>query len=198
MGAAGVAGSLIATKTNPLTLSFSLTVSLVNTTTPRERQEALQRDFDVERAEKLALDVPASDAIPSKPSCVGVWAIGGTSGGDSNFILRSDGTVAGGPILDSEDQHKGVDGKWRVFDAKNKISKKVEKRLRIEMKVPPAREKMVILEGGVKEGLDEFGPGELWMEFKGRKKKLGIVGMKKVELRGVVEFVKTVKPEGYL
>lgn len=71
-----------------------------------------------------------------------------------NLILRVDGTIAGGPIFDSILQLRAAGGSWRMFQAKyvGKIGEKqgdVQTRLRIEMIVPPKKDKILVMEGKV-------------------------------------------------
>lgn len=71
-----------------------------------------------------------------------------------NLVLRVDGTVAGGPIFDQQQQLRAAGGTWRMFQAKYKgdDSQKegeIQTRLRIELIVPPRKDRLLIMEGKV-------------------------------------------------
>ena len=125
----------------------------------------------------LALDgtPPTPDAplppYPSDAHFVGAWRVLssplGTENADSkssdNFILRVDGQVMGGPILDAQCQHKAAGGGWKMFQAIRKPSDKpyefdekrssnsqvTQTRLRIRLLVPPKKERALVMEGEV-------------------------------------------------
>ena len=119
---------------------------------------------------------PTSDEplppYPSDAHFVGAWRVVssplGTDNGafadtesksSDNFILRVDGQVMGGPILDTQYQHKAAGGGWKMFQA---IRKSVDSelssstsppitqtRLRIRLLVPPEKDRALIMEGEV-------------------------------------------------
>lgn len=70
-----------------------------------------------------------------------------------NLILRVDGTIAGGPIFDSKLQLRAAGGTWRMFQAKyvgeGDSNGEVQTRLRMELVVPPRKDKLLIMEGRV-------------------------------------------------
>ena len=71
-----------------------------------------------------------------------------------NFILRVDGQVMGGPILDAQYQHKAAGGEWKMFRAIRKSGAssssiappETQTRLRIRLLVPPAKERALVME----------------------------------------------------
>ncbi|KAL3801019.1 hypothetical protein HJC23_002312 [Cyclotella cryptica] len=110
---------------------------------------------------------------PSNEHFVGVWRIVSSPlGVDSlpddnsststspqssdNLILRVDGQVMGGPILDAKYQHKAAGGSWKMFQAVRKSgeggrsdSQVVQTRFRIRLLVPPEKERVLVMEGEV-------------------------------------------------
>lgn len=70
-----------------------------------------------------------------------------------NIILRVDGLVAGGPILDFENMHKAAGGTWRRFQAERiQVESEDEEneeqtRLRIRLVIPPSKERILVMEG---------------------------------------------------
>lgn len=125
----------------------------------------------------VALDgtPPESDAplppYPSDPHFTGAWrvvtsplgteidSIDAESKASDNFILRVDGRVMGGPVLDTQYQHKAAGGEWKMFQAVRKSNKSddgssvappvTQTRLRIRLLVPPEKERVMVLEGEV-------------------------------------------------
>ncbi|KAL3761904.1 hypothetical protein ACHAW5_006133 [Stephanodiscus triporus] len=129
----------------------------------------------------LALDgtPPTPDApIPPYPSdahFVGAWRVVSSplgaenesfdvtdSKSSDNFILRVDGQVMGGPILDTQRQHKAAGGVWKMFQAirkpigestefeeKRSSNSLTQTRLRIRLLVPPKKERVLVMEGEV-------------------------------------------------
>ena len=119
---------------------------------------------------------PTSDEplppYPSDAHFVGAWRVVSSplgieygafadteSKSSDNFILRVDGQVMGGPILDAQYQHKAAGGGWKMFQA---IRKSVDSelssstsppitqtRLRIRLLVPPEKDRALIMEGEV-------------------------------------------------
>jgi len=82
---------------------------------------------------------------------------------DSNFsdnlILRVDGTVAGGPVLDSTTKQKAAGGTWTMFQAEyvgkngsmdqRDLEGKLKTRLRIRLLIPPKKKEELVMEGEV-------------------------------------------------
>lgn len=130
----------------------------------------------------LALDgtPPTPDAAlppyPSDAHFVGAWRVlssplgtesasfdDADSKSSDNFILRVDGQVMGGPILDAQHQHKAAGGGWKMFQAirkpidtsyefdekRSSNSQVTQTRLRIRLVVPPKKERALIMEGEV-------------------------------------------------
>jgi len=124
----------------------------------------------------VALDGTPTDAeaplppYPSDPHFVGAWRVVQSplgmepnafmeedteSQSSDNFILRVDGQVMGGPVLDAQNQHKAAGGEWKMFQAVRKSSTKsdappvTQTRLRIRLLVPPTKEKALVMEGEV-------------------------------------------------
>jgi hypothetical protein len=119
-------------------------------------------------------DVPLPP-YPSDDHFVGAWRVvssplGGeessfdaSSKTSDNFILRVDGQVMGGPILDAQYQHKAAGGKWKMFQATRRKSSvdaynddgvvdnslQTQTRLRIRLLVPPEKERALVMEGEV-------------------------------------------------
>ncbi|KAL7432735.1 hypothetical protein ACHAXH_001852, partial [Discostella pseudostelligera] len=113
--------------------------------------------------------------FPSDAHLVGAWRVVSSplgtdnaafadteSKSSDNFILRVDGQVMGGPILDAQYQHKAAGGGWKMFQAIRKsVSSEssdqssstntpvTQTRLRIRLLVPPEKERALIMEGEV-------------------------------------------------
>ncbi|KAL7531679.1 hypothetical protein ACHAXR_004170 [Thalassiosira sp. AJA248-18] len=92
----------------------------------------------------LGSETPSIDDIESKSS--------------DNFILRVDGQVMGGPILDAQYQQKAAGGEWKMFQAIRKTTKQddtsldppvTQTRLRIRLLVPPGKDRALVMEGEV-------------------------------------------------
>ena len=121
-------------------------------------------------------DVPLPP-YPSDDHFVGAWrVVSSPLGGEEssfeattansktsdNFILRVDGQVMGGPILDAKYQHKAAGGNWKMFQATRRKSSvdayddeivddllQTQTRLRIRLLVPPEKERLLVMEGEV-------------------------------------------------
>jgi len=118
---------------------------------------------------------------PSDEHFVGIWRLQSTPGGPSideqrlmgvmgidpdvseNIVLRVDGTTAGGPILDVENQHRAAGGTWKFFQAQwvgsstsdnntKPDESLLQTRLRIRLLIPPSKDKVLVLEGEVNRG----------------------------------------------
>jgi len=123
--------------------------------------------------------------FPSEEHFVGIWRLISTPRGPSidqqrlmegkdnfmmdasvseNIILRVDGTIAGGPILDFENQHRASGGTWRFFQAEwagnkedddddnDSTASPLQTRLRIRLVVPPEKNRILVMEGEVRRG----------------------------------------------
>ena len=86
----------------------------------------------------------------------GAMLFGDDSSRSENIILRVDGTVAGGPVLDVENMHRAAGGTWKFFPAegatkggKDKTEDKAEEqtKLRIRLVVPPKKDRILVMEG---------------------------------------------------
>jgi hypothetical protein len=112
--------------------------------------------------------------FPSDEHFVGIWRLESTPGtniieeeglfsdpnSSENLVLRIDGTTAGGPILDLQNQHRAAGGTWKFFQAQwiGPTGQEVDTepvlktRLRIRLLIPPLKEKVLVMEGEVKQG----------------------------------------------
>lgn len=130
----------------------------------------------------VALDgtPPTEDApfppYPSNAHFVGAWRVitspleteniptieDAESKSSDNFILRVDGQIMGGPILDARYQHKAAGGEWKMFQAVRKSTSQIsseegypsappmtQTRLRIRLLVPPEKNRALVMEGEV-------------------------------------------------
>ncbi len=104
---------------------------------------------------------------PSDAHFVGAWRVVSSplgtdkvdaeSKSSDNFILRVDGQVMGGPILDAQYQHKAAGGEWKMFQAIRKSGASssststpaTQTRLRIRLLVPPEKDRALVMEGEV-------------------------------------------------
>jgi len=78
-----------------------------------------------------------------------------------NLILRVDGSVAGGPFLDSKTKQKAAGGTWKMFQAEyigppqggtvpsTSSEKIIRTRMRIVLLVPPLKKEELVMEGEV-------------------------------------------------
>lgn len=125
-----------------------------------------------------AKDMNRSRQLPPFPSdehFVGIWQLeiipkgsifdeatnpfGNDQFSNENIVLRVDGTTAGGPILDVENQHRAAGGTWKFFQAlwigpsdEETEVPVVKTRLRIRLLIPPLKEKVLVMEGEVING----------------------------------------------
>jgi len=116
--------------------------------------------------------------FPSDEHFIGIWRLISSPGGpmldeedmleamtgdpssSENLILRIDGSTAGGPILDVENQHRAAGGNWKFFQAewcgegRNDKDKKplLQTRMRVRLVIPPSKDKVLVMEGEVKRG----------------------------------------------
>ncbi len=110
--------------------------------------------------------------FPSDEHFVGIWSLdlfpkGGNfeeegilnENKNEDIVLRVDGTTAGGPILDVQNQHRAAGGTWKFFQAQwvggpsdEGSEAPLKTRLRIRLLIPPLREKVILLEGEVTNG----------------------------------------------
>jgi hypothetical protein len=105
-------------------------------------------------------ETSAVTVFPSAEHCIGFWrwlqsptgfAVEASDTGSrssstvsDNLILRVDGTIAGGPILDAEFRHKPSGGQW---DVSNDNDDHAVSLLRISLYIPPAKQRMLVLQG---------------------------------------------------
>lgn len=99
---------------------------------------------------------PLLPSYPSREHFIGIWRAvtpptgfpeeTGESTKSDNLILRVDGTTAGGPILDYEQQQKAAGGTWRILENE---SEDAGIRLRIRLVIPPQKERILVMEGEV-------------------------------------------------
>lgn len=74
--------------------------------------------------------LPTSDAIADESR-------------SDNFVLRVDGTVSGGPVLDQETFNKASGGTWRMLESVD------ETLLRIRLVIPPKKDRIMVWEGQI-------------------------------------------------
>ena len=92
---------------------------------------------------------PKLPPFPSRQHCVGFWKVLQSPTGfdveetdnqrSDNFLLRVDGTIAGGPILDQATRQKASGGTWRLEED--------DCRLRIRLVIPPGKEHILVMQG---------------------------------------------------
>jgi hypothetical protein len=107
-------------------------------------------DGDVEPANDLT---DSRRFSPSRDDCVGIWQMirsptgfdveEGDSSRNDNLILRVDGTIAGGPILDQETRQKASGGTWSIRSSGDRMS------LSIRLVIPPRKERILVMQGPV-------------------------------------------------
>ena len=103
--------------------------------------------------------------FPSAQHCIGFWrmvssptgfAVEQDDAGDSsrsdNLILRVDGTIAGGPILDPETRQKASGGTWtlQLLDQPEEDALSLSSTtatLRIHLIIPPKKERVLVMTG---------------------------------------------------
>ncbi len=115
-----------------------------------------------------------SESLPPFPSdehFAGIWKLVSTPAGNvmeedsifvsdpnssENLVLRIDGTIAGGPILDVKNQHRAAGGTWKFFQAQyigsgpgENEDLQLKTRLRIRLLIPPLKQKVLVMEGEV-------------------------------------------------
>jgi len=82
--------------------------------------------------------------------------LGDDSSRSENIILRVDGTVAGGPVLDVENMHRAAGGTWKFFEAEGATKRgedeigetgEEQTKLRIRLVVPPKKDRILVMEG---------------------------------------------------
>ncbi len=124
--------------------------------------------IDVQRRERQPLP-----PFPSDEHFIGIWKLESTPGGkvideekmlidpnsSENLVLRVDGTIGGGPILDTENLHRAAGGTWKFFQAQwvgstqtGSDEDALTTRLRIRLLIPPKKERVLVFEGQVKQG----------------------------------------------
>ena len=94
----------------------------------------------------LTIDLPV---FPSRECCVGVWRMirsptgfdvqDGDDNTSDNLILRVDGHIAGGPILDPSCGQKAAGGEWTYSSS--------DRWLRVRFLIPPLKQRVLVMEG---------------------------------------------------
>lgn len=98
--------------------------------------------------------VPARELppFPSGEHCNGFWRVvtsptgfeveEGDSSRSDNLVLRVDGTIAGGPILDQETRQKASGGTWKLIGDTPDSAE-----LRIRLVIPPTKQRIMVMKG---------------------------------------------------
>jgi len=91
--------------------------------------------------------------FPSKEHCTGFWRMLGSPTGfdveegdasrSDNLVLRVDGTIAGGPILDQETRQKASGGTWTLSCKEGRV----DPVLQIRLVIPPQKKRVLVMEG---------------------------------------------------
>jgi hypothetical protein len=108
---------------------------------------------------------PSLPPYPSREHAVGFWRVLQSPTGlpveegadaSDNLVLRVDGTVSGGPILEPETRQKASGGTWRLLHGDDnkggddgKDGKDDDVQLRIRLVIPPTKERILVMEGRV-------------------------------------------------
>jgi hypothetical protein len=89
---------------------------------------------------------------PSPAHFAGIWRVvssptgfpaeESTNDSSENLVLRVDGTISGGPILDPSTRQKAAGGTWKILEGEND-----EIRLRIRLVIPPKKERVIEMIG---------------------------------------------------
>jgi hypothetical protein len=129
------------------------------------------------KAEALKEAMQKKDPLPPYPSneyFIGPWRVVSfpidsnyanpdslavfESHNSDNMILRVDGSVAGGPFLDSKTKQKAAGGSWKMFQAEyigpqegmvKNNEKIIKTRMRIVLLIPPLKKEELVMEGEV-------------------------------------------------
>ncbi|GKY98614.1 hypothetical protein MPSEU_000818100 [Mayamaea pseudoterrestris] len=90
--------------------------------------------------------------FPSREHAIGFWRVvrsptgfdpeEGDESRSDNLVLRVDGTISGGPILDQETRQKASGGTWKLFGTTVD-----DARLRIRLVIPPKKEQILVMDG---------------------------------------------------
>jgi hypothetical protein len=139
----------------------------------KNRRSMAAEDGDINQARKILSPYPSDEHF------AGIWSIvstptgaisneqdylgGGDASSSENLILRIDGSIAGGPILDTENRHRAAGGTWKFFQAEwcgkadddddeNPMNRRIQTRLRVRLVIPPSKTKVLVMEGEVKRG----------------------------------------------
>eukprot|EP00547_Thalassionema_nitzschioides_P001592 CAMPEP_0194211256 /NCGR_PEP_ID=MMETSP0156-20130528/9834_1 /TAXON_ID=33649 /ORGANISM="Thalassionema nitzschioides, Strain L26-B" /LENGTH=717 /DNA_ID=CAMNT_0038938765 /DNA_START=21 /DNA_END=2174 /DNA_ORIENTATION=- len=75
-----------------------------------------------------------------------------------NFVLRSDGNIAGGPILVKATRQKAGGGSWQMFETDNKTL------MQLRLVIPPERERIMVWEGEISKEEIIKCAGKVWVE----------------------------------
>jgi hypothetical protein len=92
--------------------------------------------------------------FPSREHCTGIWRMNtsptgfeveeGNDNRSDNIILRVDGTIAGGPILDKDTRQKASGGTWRLDLCDSNRGE-----LQIRLVIPPNKERVLVMRGTI-------------------------------------------------
>lgn len=93
--------------------------------------------------------------FPSREHCTGIWKMNtsptgfvveeGDDNRSDNIILRLDGTIAGGPILDQETRQKASGGTWDFQQLPGDGGGNLE----IRLVIPPKKERILVMQGAI-------------------------------------------------
>ena len=72
-----------------------------------------------------------------------------SSSATDNFVLRVDGLVAGGPVLEPETQQRAAGGSWKLI----KDEENDQVRIQIRLVIPPSRQRILVMDGTVSDSL---------------------------------------------
>jgi len=96
---------------------------------------------------------------PNPTHFAGIWRVissptgfpaeDSTNDSSENLILRIDGTIAGGPILDPATRQKAAGGTWKMILQNDDGSDGGEVRLRLRLLIPPKKERVIEMIGVV-------------------------------------------------
>ena len=110
----------------------------------------ISRSKDLEVSEPA---LPEVSAFPSEDVLRGFWRVVRSpltssiemkdESRSDNFVLRVDGTVSGGPVLDQDTFNKASGGTWRMMEALD------ETLLRIRLVIPPKKDRIMVWEGEI-------------------------------------------------
>lgn len=103
------------------------------------------------KREALGVSVAGASPFPSDEALRGFWKVVRSplssplekkeESRSDNFVLRVDGTISGGPILDPETLNKASAGTWSMVENLD------ETQLRIRLVIPPKKNRIMVWEG---------------------------------------------------